>query len=206
MDVERFEMIIFYNFILYYLCFKFKNEKDVFLKLLYLIIIICYPQIHLIANQGTYTLDTSIKVTVKCPAKWADDKPILMGIIFVADKFRFNILSVGYLFNLIKISKKKILNYYTEVIILVHFIQLFGIIISFLYFFKKEKESIYLQILYLISVQVVPIILFESAYIINYILYIIINKCFTIAKKGYERINNFNLQKIQIKIFNKTEE
>ena len=50
-DVERFEIILFCNIILYYLCNKFKNENDIFLKLLYLLIIICYPQIHFIGNQ-----------------------------------------------------------------------------------------------------------------------------------------------------------
>ena len=106
-EVERIEMVLFFHFILFYLCLEFKKEKDVFLKLMYLIIIICYPQIHFIANQGKYTLDTSIKVTTKCPSKWADDRPLTMGFIFVADKFRFNIICVGYLYSLIKITKKK---------------------------------------------------------------------------------------------------
>ena len=57
--------------------------------MIYMILIICYPEIHFIANQGTYTMDTSIKVTNKCPSKWADDRPIVMGVIFVVDKFRF---------------------------------------------------------------------------------------------------------------------
>lgn len=200
-DVERLEMMLFYNFILYYLCYKFKNEKDIFLKILYLIIIICYPQIHFIGNQGTYTLDTSIKVTLKCPSKWADDRPIIMGIIFVADKFRFNVICVGYLFNLIKISKKKIINYYTEIIILVHFIQLFGVILCFLYFFKKGKEAFYLQILYLAAVQGLPIILFQFAYIFNFILYILLNKFFRASKKEYNKIKGYTYKFEKIQIF-----
>lgn len=205
-DVERFEIILFCNIILYYLCNKFKNENDIFLKLLYLLIIICYPQIHFIGNQGTYTLDTSIKVTSKCPSKWADDRPIIMGIIFVADKFRFNIICIGYVFSLIKISKKNILNYYTKVIILVHFLQLFGVILCFLYYFKKERESFYIQILYLIAVQVMPIILFEFAYIINYILYSLLNKCFKIDKEEYTSIDGHSFDLEENQIFNTIKE
>ena len=149
---------------------------------------------------------TSIKVTSKCPSKWADDRPIIMGIIFVADKFRFNIICIGYLFSLIKISKKNILNYYTKVIILVHFIQLFGVILCFLYYFKKERESFYIQILYLIAVQVMPIILFEFAYIINYILYSLLNKCFKIDKEEYTSIDGHSFDLKENQIFNTIKE
>ena len=180
-------MVLLFHFILFYLSNLFKKEKDVFLKILYLIIIICYPQIHFIGNQGTYTMDTSIKVTWKCPAHWADDRPIVMGIIFVADKYRFNIMCIGYLFNLIKISKKKIMNYYSEVILLIHYIQLFAIILCFLYYFKNEIEHYFIQILYLSSVQIMPLFLFQLAYFINYILYKIID--LIIKSNEYKPIN-----------------
>ena len=174
-EVERFEMILLFHFILFYLSKEFRKEKDLFLKILYLIIIICYPQIHFIGNQGAYTMDTSIKVTIKCPSHWADDRPIVMGFIFVADKYRFNIICIGYLFSFIKITKKKIMNYYTEFILLIHYIQLFAIILCFLFYLKKELGHYFIQILYLISVQIMPIILFQLAFLINYIFYKIIN-------------------------------
>ena len=106
--------------------------------MIYLTLIIIYPQIHFIGNQGTYTLDTSIKATFKCPSKWADDRPIFMGVLFFFDKLRFNIMDLGYLFSLIKISKTKMMSYYTELIRLFHSIQLFGILICFLYYAKKN--------------------------------------------------------------------
>ena len=105
-ELERILMIALFNIILFYLCYKFRKEQDLFIKMILIILIICYPQIHFIATQGTYTMDTSIKVTIKCPSKWADDRPILMGIIFVVHKFRFDIMAVGYMFCLIKITKK----------------------------------------------------------------------------------------------------
>ena len=194
-EVERIEMVIFCHFILFYLCLEFKKEKNVFLKIIYLIIIICYPQIHFIANQGKYTLDTSIKVTTKCPSKWADNRPIIMGFIFVANKFRFNIICVGYLYSLIKITKKKIMNYYTKLIILIHFIQLFGIILCFFYYVKKEKGDYYIEILYLIAVQILPITLFQIAFLVNYIVYRIVNFYFKANEIVYEPIDEINIDK-----------
>jgi len=177
-ELERILMIALFNIILLYLCYKFRKEQDLFIKMIFIVLIVCYPQIHFIANQGTYTLDTSIKVTIKCPSKWADDRPILMGIIFVVHKFRFDIMAVGYMFCLIKITKKKIMNYYTEFIRLINTIQLFGILICFLYFIKKQRERNYIQILYLIGIHILPIILFDLAFLINYILYKFIYKLF----------------------------
>lgn len=175
-ELERILMIALFNIILFYLCYNFRKEKDLFIKMIFIVLIICYPQIHFIANQGTYTMDTSIKITVKCPSKWADDRPILMGIIFVVHKFRFDIMAVGYIFCLIKITKKKIMNYYTEYIRLINTIQLFGNLICFLYFIKKKREKNYIQILYLIGTHIMPIILFDLAFLINYIFYKIIYK------------------------------
>ena len=174
-ELERVEIILLFNFVLFYLCHCFKKEQDIFIKMIYIILIICYPEIHFIANQGTYTMDTSIKVTNKCPSKWADDRPIVMGVIFVVDKFRFNIMDLGYIFSLIKISNKKVNYYYTELIRLIISIQLFGILLCFLLYIKKEREGSYIQILYLIATQVMPIIVFDITFLINYIIYKIIN-------------------------------
>ena len=174
-ELARVEMLLLFNFILFYLCYCFKNEYDIFIKMIYMILIICYPEIHFIANQGTYTMDTSIKVTNKCPSQWADDRPIVMGIIFVVDKFRFNIMALGYMFNLTKISKKKIMNYYTEFLRLILSIQLFGILLCFLYFVKMEREGSYIQILYLIATKVMPLLVFDFIFLVNYFIYKIIN-------------------------------
>lgn len=81
-ETERVPMLLFFNFILFYLCKCFKKEKDIFLKLIYLVIISCYPQLFYIGNQGTYTMDLLIKVEIKVPAKYADDLPIVSGIVF----------------------------------------------------------------------------------------------------------------------------
>jgi hypothetical protein len=175
-ELERILMIALFNIILLYLCYMFKKEKDLFIKMIYIILIAFYPQIFFIANQGTYSMNTAIKVTVKCPAHWPDDRPILMGIIFVVHKFRFDIVAVGYLFYLTKITKKKIMNYYCELIRIINSIQLFGILIIFLYFIKEDRANNYTQILYLCATHVVPLILFDLAILINYIVYKIIFK------------------------------
>jgi hypothetical protein len=201
-ELERILMIALFNIILLYLCYKFRKEQDLFIKMIFIILIVCYPQIHFIANQGTYTMDTSIKVTIKCPSKWADDRPILMGIIFVVHKFRFDLMAVGYMFCLIKITKKKIMNYYTEFIRLINSIQLFGILICFLYFIKKQRERNYIQILYLIGTHIMPIILFDLAFLINYIFYKILNKFFNASIDEYEILEKLDkeedLEKNQI--------
>ena len=187
-ELERVEIILLFNFILFYLCYCFKKEQDIFIKMIYMILIICYPEIHFIANQGTYTMDTSIKVTNKCPSKWADDRPIVMGVIFVVDKFRFNIMNLGYIFSLIKISNKKVNNYYTELIRLIISIQLFGILSCFLYYIKKEREGSYIQILYLIATRVMPIMVFDITFLINYIIYKIVNYFIKNKDTDYEKI------------------
>jgi hypothetical protein len=188
-ELERILMIALFNIILLYLCYMFKKEKDLFLKMIYILLIACYPQIFFIANQGTYSMNTAIKITVKCPSNWADDRPILMGIIFVVHKFRFDIMTVGYLFYLIKITKKKIMNYFTELIRLINTIQLFVILICLLYFIKKERENNYIQILYLCATHVIPLILFDLAYLANYLVYKIINNIFDSNINEYKMLD-----------------
>jgi len=175
-ELERIIMIALFNFVLFYLCYMFKREKDLFIKIIYIFLITLYPQIIFISNQGTYSMNTAIKITIKGPSHWADDRPIIMGIIFVTHKFRFDILAVGYLFNLTKITKKKIMNYYSELVRIINSIQLFGILICFLYFIKKERANNYIQILYLCATHVIPLIIFDIVIIINYIVYKIILK------------------------------
>ena len=53
----------------------------------------------------SYTLDTSIKITPKCPAAYADDRPIIMGILFVIHKFKFYFIYIGYIYSITKLSK-----------------------------------------------------------------------------------------------------
>ena len=175
-ELERIIMIALFNFVMLYLCYMFLREKDFFIKIIYIFIIALYPQIIFISNQGTYSMNTAIKITIKDPSKWADDRPIIMGIIFVVHKFRFDIVAVGYLFYLTKITKKKIMNYYSELIRIINSIQLFGILISFLYFLKEERANNYTQILYLCAMHVIPLIIFDLAILINYIVYKIIFK------------------------------
>ena len=113
-------MLLFFNFILFYLCECFKKEKDIFLKLVYLIIISCYPQLFYIGNQGTYTMDLSIKVEIKVPAKYGDDLPIVSGIVFALHKLKYYIISSTYVFSLYKRTKTKSMNFYTEFATLIY--------------------------------------------------------------------------------------
>ena len=189
-ELERVEIILFFNFILFYLSYCYKTEKDIFIKMIYIILIISYPEIHFIANQGTYTMDTSIKVTLKCPAEWADDRPIVMGMIFIADKFRYNLMNIGYVFSLIKISGKKTNYFYTELMNLIMNIQSFGFLICFLYYVKMEKAGSYIQILYLIATQLLLVIAFNFFFMINYLIFKLINSFFKeTSKVGYKHIN-----------------
>ena len=113
-------MLLFFNFILFYLCKCFKKEKDIFLKLVYLIIISCYPQLFYIGNQGTYTMDLSIKVEIKVPAKYGDDLPIVSGIVCTLHKLKYYIISSTYVFSLYKRTKTKSMNFYTEFATLIY--------------------------------------------------------------------------------------
>jgi hypothetical protein len=170
-------MVPLFLSVLFYLCHLFQNEIDIFLKIIYLIIIMIYPQIHYVGNQGTYSMDSSIKITVKCPSKWADDLPVVMGVIFVAHKFKLYIISSAYLFSIYKRTKKNEMNYYTKLIINLFIIQLFALTICYLYFLKMEIEHSYIQLLFLIATKAFPLFLFELNFLINYPLYNILS-CF----------------------------
>ena len=189
-ESERVIMVLLLNFILFYLCKCFKKEKDIFLKLIYLIIIACYTQIFYIGNQGTFTMDLSIKVSVKVPSKWADDLPIISGIIFTIHKLKFHIISSCYVFSLFKKTKNKSMNYFSEIARLIYIIPLYGKIICYLHFLKYEIEDSYIQTLFLIATEAIPLILYDINYLINYACYetlrIIHKNC---GKSGYKQVN-----------------
>ena len=200
-EIERVLLISLFCLVLFYLCHCFHKETDIFLKVIYLIVISCYPQIHFIGNQGTYSLDTSIKVTKKCPSKWADDLPVVMGIIFVIHKFRLFILCTSYVFTLIKITKNKAMNYYTKLIRLFYQIQLFGMIICYLFFFKNVKENAYIQMLVMIATKAIPLLVFDLAFFFNYIIYRILNWIYkTNIDLEYKEINEINSELIENQI------
>ena len=200
-EIERVLLISLFCLVLFYLCHCFHKETDIFLKVIYLIVISCYPQIHFIGNQGTYSLDTSIKVTKKCPSKWADDLAVVMGIIFVIHKFRLFILCTSYVFTLIKITKNKAMNYYTKLIRLFYQIQLFGMIICYLFFFKNVKENAYIQMLVMIATKAIPLLVFDLAFLFNYIIYRILNWIYkTNIDLEYKEINEINSELIENQI------
>ena len=186
METERVPMVLFMNFILFYLCKCFKKEKDVFLKLIYLFIIVCYPQIFFIGNQGTYTMDLSIKVNLKVPSKWADDLPIISGIIFTIHKLKYHIISSTYVFSLFKRTKKKSMNYFSAVAKLMYIIPFLAKIICFLYFFQNEIEYSYIQTLFLIATDSIQLLLYDLNYLINYGCY----KLIRIIYKDYEKLGS----------------
>ena len=192
---ERVIMIPLFLYVLFYLCYLFQKERDMFLKIIYLILIISYPQIHYIGNQGTYSMDSSIKITVKCPSRWADDLPIVMAVIFVAHKFKLYIISSSYLFSLYKRTKKNEMNYYNKLILYLFNIQIFALIICYLYFLKNEIEHSYIQLLFLIATKAFPLFLFEFNYLVNYVLYNILY-CFNKDKVlEYETLEQIELNK-----------
>ena len=186
-ETERVTMVLLFFFILFCLCNSFKKEKDIFLKIIYLVIISCYPQIFFIGNQGTYSLDSSIKITVKCPSKWADDLPVVMGIIFSTHKFKYYIISSAYVFSLYKRTKTKSMNFYTEFARLMYIIQFFAMVICYLYFLKNEIEHSYIQMLFLIATKAIPLFLYDVNYLINYALFRILNLVCK-SKIEYEKI------------------
>ena len=189
-ETERVPMVLLFNFMLFYLCRCFKKEKDIFLKLFYLIIIACYTQIFYVGNQGTYTMDLSIKVAIKVPSQWADDLPVISGIIFTVHKLKYHIISSSYVFGLFKRTKNKTMNYYSEIARLIYIIQLYGRIICYLYFLKNEIEHSYIQTLFLIAAESIPLCLYDIDYLINYGCYKIVRMIYKEKeKKDYKQVN-----------------
>ena len=174
-EIDRLEMIPLYCFVLYYLTYSFVKEDELFFKLLYIIIINIYPNLHFIGNQGTYTLDTSIKITPKSPSAYADDRPIIMGILFVVHKFKFFLIYVGYIYSITNGTRNKLMNYYTTFIRLFQNAQLYAVIICFLIYLKYEKENSYVQILFLIGTKALVVLFFDIIIFINYFFYKFLN-------------------------------
>ena len=85
------------------------------------------------------------------------------------------------------------MNYYTEFIRLISIIQLFCAILCFLYYIKKEREGSYIQILYINATQVIPILLFNFIFIINYAIQKILNAIFAInLDSKYKALTNID--------------
>ena len=170
-EIERVSIISLYCFSLFYICNSYAKEKDILLKIVYVIILLNFPLLHFIANQGTYGIDTSIKVTSKTPSKFADDVPFTMGAIFVLHKFRFFFVFVAYFFNTVKMTKNKLIDYYSSVARLFNNIYFFSIIICYLFYLNYQRENSYVQILFIIATKGFIIVLLDFSIFINYLLY-----------------------------------
>ena len=70
------------------------------------------------------------------------------------------------------------MNFYTEFATLIYIIQLYGIILVYLFFLKKEIEHSYIQILFLIATKSIPLLLYDINYLINNGIYNIIRSVF----------------------------
>ena len=51
-------------------------------------------------------MDLSIKVNFKVSSKWADNSPVISGIIFTIHKLKYHIISSTSIINLFKKTKK----------------------------------------------------------------------------------------------------
>jgi len=183
-EVDRVEIVPLYCYVLYYLTICFIKEKELFFKIIYFVIMNIYPQIHFIGNQGTYTLDTSIKITPKSPAPFADDRPIIMGILFVVHKFKFYFIYIAYIYSIYKLSVNNFMSYYTKIIRLLQNSQLTAMTFCFLIYLKNEKEDSYIQILFLIGTKALVVTIIDVAFLLNYFVYRCIN-FFYYKRKGY---------------------
>ena len=196
LEIERVQIILLFSFVLFYLCNSFKKEKDAFLKMIYIVIILHYSNIFFVGNQGTYTLDSSIKIEVKCPAKWADDLPIVIGTIFSVHKYKYYLFSSAFMFSLYKRNNtKNNKHYFNQIIRSILIIQFIGICICFLYFMKKGIQESYIQILFLVAAKGLPLICYDINNLINIILFKLINRIYRSKDQNenfYERINNEN--------------
>jgi hypothetical protein len=189
-EVDRVEIVPLYCYILFYLSDCFIKEDELFFKIIYFVIMNIYPNIHFIGNQGTYTLDTSIKITPKSPAPFADDRPIIMGTLFVLHKFKFYFIYIAYIYSLCKLNLNNFMSYYTKIIRLFQNSQLIAMTFCFLIYLKNEKENSYIQILFLICTKALVVIFIDIAFLLNYFVY----RCIYLLyykRKGYINRNEF---------------
>jgi len=183
-EIDRVEIVPLYCYVLFYLTNCFVKERELFFKIIYFVIMNIYPHIHFIGNQGTYTLDTSIKITPKSPAPYADDRPIIMGILFVLHKFKFYFIYIAYIYSIYKLSINNFMCFYTKIIRLFQNSQLFAMTFCFLIYLKNEKENSYIQILFLIGTKALVVIILDFAFLLNYFVFKCINLIYY-KRKGY---------------------
>ena len=191
-EIDRVEIAPLNCYVLFYLTNCFIKEDELFFKIIYFVIMNIYPQIHFISNQGTYTLDTSIKITPKSPAHFADDRPIMMGILFVIHKFRFYFIYIAYISTIYKLSINNFMSYYTKIIRILHNSQLIAMTFCFLLYLKNEKENSYIQILFLIGTKGLVVIFTDIAFLLNYFVYGCLKSFFYKGKSNINRIEFSN--------------
>ena len=185
-EIDRVEIVPLYCYVLFYLTNCFIKEDELFFKIIYFVIMNIYPHIHFIGNQGTYTLDTSIKITPKSPAPFADDRPIIMGILFVFHKFKFYFIYIAYIYSICKASINNFMSFYTKIIRLFQNSQLIAMTFCFLIYLKNEKENSYIQILFLIGTKALVVFIIDITLLLNYFVY----RC--IGFLYYKRKGNIN--------------
>lgn len=176
-ETER--SLLFISFIIVNRIFyvEFTKAKNSYWRLVNAVALLLLPDVVFIANQNSFSFDISLKVAHKVVGWYADETPILTGILFGCHKLKFFMLTGAYLMSLSRVSAKGFMKSETFMLRMVMDIQMTFIIILYFYFLKTGMQEHYLQIFIWIMSKCMVSLLYDIGFAIWFVVYSWVKKC-----------------------------
>ena len=176
-ETER--SIMLFTFILANLALytQFISTVNAYWRILSAVSLLILPDIIFISSQNSFSFDISLEVTSKCVGWWADQTPILTGILFGCHKLKLFMLTAGYLLSIARASRSKFMKDESFMLRLIMDIQMTFIIALYFYYLKNGMEEHYLQIFIWIMSKCMTSVIFDLCFMLWYCVYRIVGKC-----------------------------
>ena len=156
---------------------QFIKSKNVYWRMICSIALVMLPDVIFVSTQNSFSFDISLKVTSKVIGKYADQTPIMTGILFGCHKLKLFMLTAGYIISIAKTSKNKFMKDETFMLRMIIDIQMTFIIALYFYYLKTGMEMHYLQIFMWIMSKCMTSVLFDLAFSLWYAVYKCAVKC-----------------------------
>ena len=156
---------------------QFIKSKNVYWRMICSIALVMLPDVIFVSTQNSFSFDISLKVTSKVIGKYADQTPIMTGILFGCHKLKLFMLTAGYIISIAKTSKNKFMKDETFMLRMIIDIQMTFIIALYFYYLKTGMEMHYLQIFMWIMSKCMTSVLFDLAFSLWYVVYKCAVKC-----------------------------
>lgn len=185
-ETERSLLLISFIVVTRIFYVEFTKAKNSYWRMINGVALILIPDVAFIASQNSFSFDISLKVTHKVVGWYADQTPILTGILFGCHKLKFFMLTSAYLMSLSRVSAKGFMKNETFMIRLLIDIQMIFIIILYFYFLKNGIQEHYLQIFVWIMSKCMVSLPYDICFYIWFGIYSCVKKC---KNNGNIRLN-----------------